>query len=73
MSLQDSLAFIRHLKTDHADDPEKRLHLLSSSLEDLVELAAQQGYRLSVEELRKAHLIDWKMRSHRFSTPQNED
>ena len=67
MSVQHALIFIRELRKQLEINPEKRQQMLTLGLEDMAHAARQQSLDFSVDDLRQAHLIDWKMRSARFS------
>ena len=66
MSLKHAMAYIQKVSGDPAlrkkiEELEKR-----KDLDDIAALGAGVGYDFTIEELRRAFLIDWEMRWHRF-------
>ena len=62
MSLQAAISFLREARRD--EDIRHDLDALDGgvSLEDLVAVGGRAGYGFSAEELRQAHVHDWRMR-----------
>lgn len=62
-----ALRFVRLAREDPALGAKLRELDPEEGLEPVLELAAREGFAFGVEELRAAHLIDWGLRSARYS------
>ena len=68
MSIQNALAFLHQARRDEAI---QRALDVPNDLDwpDLVQIGAQAGLDFSVEELQRAHALDWRMRWARYAEP----
>lgn len=66
MSIEHALAFLREARRDEALG--RTLDALDgdATWESLVQGAARAGYRCTVDELQRAHALDWGMRWARY-------
>jgi Nif11 domain len=64
--LQTALDFVGAARVD--EDLQRRLEELGDdvSFEQLVAVAAHAGHHFTVQELRRAHALDWRLRWARF-------
>lgn len=62
MSVKMALEFIRQGRADESLRRQLQMLGLAPSLEDVLQVARQAGYDLTIEEMRTAFKHDWGMR-----------
>jgi predicted ribosomally synthesized peptide with nif11-like leader len=63
----DALAFLRRVREDAALAARVEQLDPADGLAPLVEIAADAGFTVSAEDLRRAYRIDWNLRRARYS------
>ncbi len=68
--ISDALAFLREARRD--EELVRELGALGDAAgwEDLAALATRAGWRVSADELERAHALDWGMRWARYHGPE---
>lgn len=66
MSVQQALNFIHALREEIQETPVNRINYLASGLTEMVNLGISRGYEFDAEDLRLAHILDWKIRWKKF-------
>jgi predicted ribosomally synthesized peptide with nif11-like leader len=66
MAVQDALRFIHQARQDEILRGELEALGYDVSMDDLVRVAAASGFGFTEEELREAHVHDWRMRWARY-------
>jgi predicted ribosomally synthesized peptide with nif11-like leader len=66
MAIQDALRFIHEARRDEALRRELEALNDEVTMDDLVFVAAATGFSFTAEELRQAHMHDWRMRWARY-------
>jgi predicted ribosomally synthesized peptide with nif11-like leader len=65
--IQEALAFIGQARRDEALGRDIDARDEDDSLEALVGVAERAGFHFTVEELQRAHALDWDMRRARYA------
>jgi predicted ribosomally synthesized peptide with nif11-like leader len=67
MSVEDALAFLREARRDEALGQQLETLDGDATWEALVQIGARAGFRITSEDLQRAHALDWRMRWVRYN------